>query len=142
MSNAENNDFQLILETVKGNLNTIAYIRTEAEMFINGHVRALYSTVDAVEGLESAGTTLDLQAFTRLKKVADVKRDASESEDATRLELAMLNVGGINLESFNEDSEAMKTAQALKVRTGDIAAKLSLCWVEHQRHLKVRNVTR
>ena len=142
MSNAENNDFQLILETVKGNLNTIAYIRTEAEMFINGHVRALYSTVDSVEGLESAGTALDLQAFTRLKKVADIKRDASEFEDATRLELAMLNVGGINVESFNEDSEAMKTAQALKVRTGDIAAKLSLRWVEHQRHLKVRNVTR
>lgn len=142
MSNTENNDFQLILETVKGNLNTIAYIRTEAEMFINGHVRALYGTVDAVEGLESAGTTLDLQAFTRLKKVHDIKRDSSDVEDATRLELAMLNVGGINLESFNEDSEAMKTAQALKVRTGDIAAKLSLRWVEHQRHLKVRNVTR
>lgn len=142
MSNAENNDFQLILETVKGNLNTIAYIRTEAEMFINGHVRALYGTVDAVEGLESSGTTLDLQAFTRLKKVADIKRDASESEDATRLELAMLNVGGINVESFNEDSEAMKTAQALKARTGEIAAKLALRWVEHQRHLKVRNVAR
>lgn len=142
MSNAENNDFQLTLETVKGNLNTIAYIRTEAEMFINGHVRALYGTVDAVEGLESAGTTLDLQAFTRLKKVADIKRDASESEDATRLELAMLNVGGINVESFNEDSEAMKTAQALKARTGEIAAKLALRWVEHQHHLKVRNVAR
>lgn len=142
MSNTENNDFQLILETVKGNLNTIAYIRTEAEMFINGHVRALYSAVDAVEGLESAGTNLDLQAFTRLKKVADIKRDASESEDATRLELAMLNVGGINIESFNEDSEAMKTAQVLKARTGEIAANLSLRWVEHQRHLKVRNVTR
>ena len=142
MSNTENNDFQLILETVKGNLNTIAYSRTEAEMFINGHVRALYSTVDAVEGLESAGTNLDLQAFTRLKKVADIKRDASESEDATRLELAMLNVGGINIESFNEDSEAMKTAQVLKARTGEIAANLSLRWVEHQRHLKVRNVTK
>lgn len=141
MSNTGNNDFQLILETVKGNLNTIAYIRTEAEIFINGHVRALYGTVDAVEGLESAGTALDLQAFTRLKKVADIKRDASESEDATRLELAMLNVGGINIESFNEDSEAMKTAQALKARTGEIAANLSLRWVEHQRHLKVRNVT-
>ena len=74
--------------------------------------------------------------------MADIKREASEVEDATRLELAMLNVGGINIESFNEDSEAMKTAQALKVRTDDIAAKLSLRWVEHQRHLKVRNVTR
>ena len=142
MSNTENNDFQLTLETVKGNLNTIAYIRTEADMFINGHVRALYGTVDAVESMESAGTTLDLKAFTRLKKVADIKRDAAEVEDATRLELAMLNVGGINIESFNEDSEAMKTAQALKARTGEIAAKLSLRWVEHQRHLKVRNVMR
>ena len=142
MSNTENNDFQLILETVKGTLNTIAYIRAEAEMFINGHVRALYSTVDTVEGLESAGTNLDLQAFTRLKKVHDIKREASDVEDATRLELAMLNVGGINIESFNEDSEAMKTAQALKARTGEIAANLSLRWVEHQRHLKVRNVTR
>lgn len=142
MSNTENNDFQLTLETVKDNLNTIAYIRAEADMFINGHVRALYGTVDAVESMESAGTTLDLKAFTRLKKVADIKREASEVEDATRLELAMLNVGGINIESFNEDSEAMKTAQALKARTGEIAAKLSLHWVEHQRHLKVRNVTR
>lgn len=142
MSNTENNDFQLTLETVKDNLNTIAYIRAEADMFINGHVRALYGTVDAVESMESAGTTLDLKAFTRLKKVADIKRDAAEVEDATRLELAMLNVGGINIESFNEDSEAMKTAQALKARTGEIAAKLSLRWVEHQRHLKVRNVMR
>lgn len=142
MSNTESNDFQLTLETIKGNLNTIAYIRTEADMFINGYVHALYGTVDAVESMESAGTTLDLKAFTRLKKVADIKRDASEAEDATRLELAMLNVGGINIESFNEGSEAMKTAQALKVRTSEIAAKLSLCWVEHQRHLKVRNVTR
>ena len=142
MSTTENNDFQLILETVKGNLNTIAYIRTEADMFINGHVRALYGTVDAVESMESAGTALDLKAFTRLTKVADIKRDAAEVEDATRLELAMLNVGGINIESFNEGSEAMKTAQALKARTGEIAAKLSLHWVEHQRHLKVRNVTR
>lgn len=142
MSTTENNDFQLILETVKGNLNTIAYIRTEADMFINGHVRSLYSTVDAVEGLESAGTTLDLQAFTRLKKVHDIMCEASDAEDATRLELAMLNVGGINVESFKEGSEAMKTAQALKARTGAIAAKLSLRWVEHQRHLKVRNVTR
>lgn len=142
MSNTESNDFQLTLETIKGNLNTIAYIRTEADMFINGYVHALYGTVDAVESMESAGTTLDLKAFTRLKKVADIKRDASEVEDATRLELAMLNVGGINIESFNEGSEAMKTAQALKVRTSEIAAKLSLCWVEHQRHLKVRNVTR
>ena len=142
MSNTESNDFQLTLETIKGNLNTIAYIRTEADMFINGYVHALYGTVDAVESMESAGTTLDLKAFTRLKKVADIKRDASEAEDATRLELAMLNVGGINIESFNEGSEAMKNAQALKVRTSEIAAKLSLCWVEHQRHLKVRNVTR
>ena len=142
MPNTENNDFQLILETVKGNLNTIAYIRTEAEMFINGHVRALYSTVDAVEGLESAGTTLDLQAFTRLKKVHDIKREASDVEDATRLELAMLNVGGINLESFNEDSEAMKTAVSLEESTGKVAAKLALRWVEHQRHLMVRNVIR
>ena len=39
MSNTENSDFQLILETVKGNLNTIAYIRTETEYTINGHVR-------------------------------------------------------------------------------------------------------
>ena len=142
MSNTENNDFQLTLDTVKGNLNTIAYIRTEADMFINGHVRALYGTVDAVEGLESSGTTLDLQAFTRLKKVHDIKREASDVEDATRLELAMLNVGGINLESFNEDSEAMKTAVSLKESTGKVAAKLALRWVEHQRHLKVRNVTR
>lgn len=142
MSNTENNDFQLTLETVKGNLNTIAYIRTEADMFINGHVRALYGTVDAVESMESAGTTLDLKAFTRLKKVADIKREASEVEDATRLELAMLNVGGINIESFNEDSEAMKTAVSLEESTGKVAAKLSLRWVEHQRHLKVRNVTR
>lgn len=142
MSNTENNDFLLTLETVKGNLNTIAYIRTEAEIFINGHVRALYGTVDAVEGLESAGTALDLQAFTRLKKVADIKREASDVEDTTRLELAMLNVGGINLESFNEDSEAMKTAVSLKESTGKVAAKLARRWVEHQRHLKVRNVTR
>ena len=142
MSNTENNDFQLILETVKGDLNTIAYIRTEAEMFINGHVRALYRTVDAVEGLESAGTTLDLKAFTRLKKVHDIKREASDVEDATRFELAMLNVGGINLESFNEDSEAMKTAISLNESTNKVANELSRRWVEHQRHLEVRNVTR
>lgn len=142
MSNAENNDFQLTLETVKGNLNTIAYIRTEAEMFINGHVRALYGTVDAVEGLESAGTTLDLQAFTRLKKVHDIKREASDVEDATRLELAMLNVGGINIESFNKDSEAMKTAISLNESTNKVANELSRRWVEHQRHLKVCNATR
>lgn len=142
MSNTENNDFQLTLETVKGNLNTIAYIRTEADMFINGHVHALYGTVDAVESVESAGTTLDLKAFTRLKKVHDIKREASDAEDVTRLELAMLNVGGINLESFNEDSEAMKMAVSLKESTGEVAAKLALRWVEHQRHLKVRNVTR
>lgn len=142
MSNAENSDFQLILETVKGNLNTIAYIRTEAEMFINRHVRALYSTVDAVEGLESAGTTLDLQAFTRLKKVHDIKREASDVEDATRLELAILNVGGINLESFNKDSEAMKTAISLNESTNKVANELSRRWVEHLRHLKVRNATR
>lgn len=142
MSNTENDDFQLTLETVMGSLDTITYIRAEADMFINGHIHALYGTVDAVESMESAGTTLDLKAFTRLNKVHDIKREAAEVEDATRFELAMLNVGGINIESFNEGSEAMKTAQALKVRTGEIAAKLSLRWVEHQRHLKVRNVTR
>lgn len=142
MSNTENNDFQLILETVMGNLNTITYIRTEAAMFINGHIRALYDTVDAVEGLESAGTTLDLKAFTRLNKVQDIKSEAAQVENEARFELALLNVGGINLESFNEDSEAMKTAVSLKESTNRVANELSRRWVEHQRHLKVRNVTR
>lgn len=142
MSNTENNDFQLILETVMGNLNTITYIRTEAAMFINGHIRALYDTVDAVEGLESAGTSLDLKAFTRLNKVQDIKSEAAQVENEARFELALLNVGGINLESFNEDSEAMKTAVSLKESTNRVANELSRRWVEHQRHLKVCNVTR
>ena len=89
----KHDDLAIILECAKSHLNTITFIRTQAQAFINKQSGDLYLTIDAIEAGDIASKPVNTKAFTILQNASQLVNDAHSVESDIRLRLAILSVG-------------------------------------------------
>lgn len=136
------NDLPLLIDRINGNIELIAFIRNEAERLITAHAEELTARLGALEDGEPINESCDPHAYMRAEKLAQLAKDAYNTETNLNLELVAINVSGINLTTLNTDSLDVKTAQRLHETSKEAAADIATRWLQHQLLLNSKNVTR
>lgn len=136
------NDLPLLIDRITGNIKLIAFIRNEAERLITAHTEELTARLEALEDGEPVDEPCDPHAYMRAEKLAKLAKDAYNTETDLNLELAAINVSGINPATLNTDSTDVKTAQRIYKASKEAAAGIATRWIQHQLHLNSKNVTR
>lgn len=138
----KHDDLAIILECAKSHLNTITFIRTQAQAFINKQSGDLYLTIDAIEAGDIASKPVNTKAFTILQNASQLVNDAHSVESDIRLRLAILSVGGLSLAAFESKSSVMCEARSLESLAIASVADFAVRWVEMQKYITVMNSNR
>lgn len=138
----KHDDLAIILECAKSHLNTITFIRTQAQAFINEQSGDLYRTIDAIEAGDIASKPVNTKVFTMLQKASQLVNDAHSAESDIRLRLAVLNIGGLSLAAFESKSSTMCEARSLESLAIASVTDFAVRWVEMQKHITVMNSNR
>lgn len=138
----KHDDLAIILECAKSHLNTITFIRTQAQAFINKQSGDLYLTIDAIESGDIASKPVNTKAFTILQNASQLVNDAHSVESDIRLRLAILSVGGLSLAAFESKSSVMCEARSLESLAIASVTDFAVRWVEMQKHITVMNSNR
>lgn len=131
----KHDDLAIILECAKSHLNTITFIRTQAQAFINKQSGDLYLTIDAIESGDIASKPMNTKMFTMLQKASQLVNDAHSVESDIRLRLAILSVGGLSLAAFESKSSVMREARSLESLAITSVTDFAIRWVEMQKHV-------
>lgn len=138
----KHDDLAIILECAKSHLNTITFIRTQAQAFINKQSGDLYLTIDAIEAGDIASKPVNTKAFTILQNASQLVNDAHSVESDIRLRLAILSVGVLSLAAFESKSSVMCEARSLESLAIASVTDFAVRWVEMQKHITVMNSNR
>ena len=133
----KHDDLAIILECAKSHLNTITFIRTQAQAFINKQSGDLYLTIDAIEAGDIASKPVNTKAFTILQNASQLVNDAHSVESDICLRLAILSVGGLSLAAFESKSSVMGEARSLESLAIASVTDFAVRWVEMQKHIAV-----
>ena len=138
----KHDDLAIILEYAKSHLNTITFIRTQAQAFINKQPGDLYLAIDAIESGDIASKPVNTKAFTILQNASQLVNDAHSVESDIRLRLAILSVGGLSFAAFESKSSVMCEARSLESLAIASVTDFAVRWVEMQKHITVMNSNR
>lgn len=138
----KHDDLAIILEYAKSHLNTIAFIRTQAQAFINKQSGDLYLTIDAIEAGDIVSKPVNTKAFTVLQNASQLVNEAHSVESDIRLRLAILSIGGLSLAAFESKSSVMSEARSLESLAIASVTDLAVRWVEMQKHIALMESSR